>query len=314
MGAVAFIFPGQGSQTVGMGKDLWDNFTEAREVFAEADEALGFKISSLCFEGPQSALNLTSNTQPAILTVSIAALRVLQYRIGIEPSFFAGHSLGEYAALIATGALKFYDGVRTVQKRGQYMQEAVPEGEGGMAAILGLEREAVETACRTAAVGAVVTPANFNCPGQIVISGQIDALWRAMSLAEEMGARRIVSLPVSAPFHCELMIPAGKRLEEHLEGVSIGKLSYPVITNVEAVENQDAGRVKELLVKQVSHPVLWEDSVRTMVVRGVDTFVEIGPGKVLSGLVRKIERSATVISVEDTKGLMGLENELQEAV
>jgi [acyl-carrier-protein] S-malonyltransferase len=314
MGAVAFIFPGQGSQTVGMGKDLWNNFTEAREVFEEADDALGFSISSLCFEGPQASLNLTSNTQPAILTVSIAALRVLEYRVGIEPNCFAGHSLGEYAALIAAQALTFCDGVTTVQKRGQYMQEAVPEGEGGMAAILGLERDAVETACKTATGGAVVTAANFNCPGQIVISGQIDALWRAMSLAEEMGARRIVSLPVSAPFHCALMIPAGKRLEEHLEGVSISELTRPVITNVEAVENHDAGRVKELLVKQVSHPVLWEDSVRTMLAQGVDTFVEIGPGKVLSGLVRKIDRSASVISVEDTKGLMGLENRLQEAV
>ena len=312
MGAVAFIFPGQGSQTVGMGKDIWDNFTEAREVFTEADDALGFKISSLCFEGPQTSLNLTSNTQPAILTVSVAALRVLRHRVGIEPNYFAGHSLGEYAALIAAEALEFYDGVKTVQKRGQYMQEAVPEGEGGMAAILGLQREEVEKACRTAASGAVVTPANFNCPGQIVISGQIDALWRAMSLAEEMGARRIVPLPVSAPFHCELMIPAGKRLQEHLQGVSIGALTHPVVTNVEATENREAGRVKELLVKQMSHPVLWEDSVRTMLAQGVDTFVEIGPGQVLSGLVRKIERSATVISVEDTKGLISLENKLQE--
>jgi len=312
MGSVAFIFPGQGSQTVGMGKDLWDNFTEAREVFAEADDALGFRISSLCFEGPQTALNLTSNTQPAILTVSIAALRVLQYRIGIAPSCFAGHSLGEYAALIAAGGLEFCDGVKTVQKRGQFMQEAVPEGKGGMAAILGLEKEAVETACRTAANGSIVTPANFNCPGQIVISGQIDALWRAMSLAEEMGASRIVSLPVSAPFHCELMLPAGNRLEEHLEDISIGALTHPVVTNVEAVENQEAVRVKELLVKQVSHAVLWEDSVRTMLAQGVDTFVEIGPGKVLSGLVKKIERLATVISVEDTKGLINLENRLQE--
>jgi len=194
------------------------------------------------------------------------------------------------------------------------MQEAVPEGEGGMAAILGLQREAVEKACQTAASGSVVTPANFNCPGQIVISGQIDALWRAMSLAEEMGARRIVPLPVSAPFHCDLMVPAGKSLQEHLQGVSIGALTHPVITNVEAAENREAGRVKELLVRQVSHPVLWEDSVRTMLDQGVDTFVEIGPGKVLSGLVRKIERSATVISVEDTKGLISLDNKLQEAV
>jgi [acyl-carrier-protein] S-malonyltransferase len=314
MGTVAFIFPGQGSQTVGMGKDLWDNFTEAREAFDEADDALGFKISSLCFEGPQTSLNMTSNTQPAILTVSIAALRVMQYRVGIEPNYFAGHSLGEYSALIAAEALQFRDGVTTVQKRGQYMQEAVPEGEGGMAAILGLQREAVEKACQTAAGGSVVTPANFNCPGQIVISGQIDALWRAMSLAEEMGARRIVPLPVSAPFHCDLMVPAGKRLQEHLQGVSIGALTHPVITNVEAAENREAGRVKELLVRQVSHPVLWEDSVRTMLDQGVDTFVEIGPGKVLSGLVRKIERSATVISVEDTKGLISLDNKLQEAV
>lgn len=312
MGAVAFIFPGQASQFVGMGKDLRDNFKEAKEIFEEADDALRMKLSSLCFDGPEAALNLTHNTQPSVLTVSIAALRVVTERVGIEPEYLAGHSLGEYSALIAAQALQFQDGVTTVQKRGQFMQEAVPEGEGGMAAILGLTREKVEEICQKTAQGQVITPANFNCPGQIVISGHTEALNRAILLAAKMGAKRTVILPVSAPFHCELMVPAGEKLHEHLKGVEITTLTHPVITNVEAKENQDAQRAKDLLIKQVSHPVLWEDSVETLLHKGVDTFVEVGPGKVLCGLVRKIDRSVKIVNVEDTKSLMALEKTIKE--
>ncbi|MBW1679256.1 MAG: ACP S-malonyltransferase [Deltaproteobacteria bacterium] len=312
MGTVAFIFPGQGSQTVGMGKNLKDTFKEAREVFAEADETLGFKLSSLCFEGPETELNLTSTTQPAILTVSVAALRVLKERMGIGPNYVAGHSLGEYSALIAVKSLNLQDGVKTVQKRGQFMQEAVPEGEGGMAAVLGLKREEVEEICRNAADGEVLTTANFNCPGQIVISGHTNALQRAILLAKEKGARRTVALPVSVPFHCELMVPAGERLGKHLNGILIKPPEHPVVTNVEARENKEASRVKELLVKQMSHPLLWEDSVRVMITRGVDKFIEIGPGKVLSGLVKRISKSVKIFNVEDTKSLDRLEKAWKE--
>ena len=307
MGKIAFIFPGQGAQTVGMGKNLCDNFKEAREVFAEADEALAFKLSSLCFGGPGTELNLTANTQPAVLTMSIASLRVIEKNLEIIPDYVAGHSLGEYSALVGTKAFSFTDGVKAVQKRGQFMQEAVPEGEGGMAAVLGLSREDVEDVCQKASEGDVITPANFNCPGQIVISGKVKALERAIALAKEKGSPRTVVLPVSAPFHCALMEPAAEKLKNYLQGVTVHPLAYPVVTNVDAKPNQEASRVKEILIKQVTHPVLWEDSILGMKEIGVTTYIEIGPGRVLTGLVKKIDKPATLFNVEDTESLKKLE-------
>jgi len=303
MKSIACIFPGQGAQTVGMGKTLYDTYDEARKIFEEADEALGFKLSELCFQGPEADLGLTANTQPAILTVSIAALRALESRVAVTPACLAGHSLGEYAALIAGGALSFRDGVRAVRKRGELMQEAVPEGQGGMAAVLGLERDQIKELCRNAADGEILTPANFNCPGQTVISGHTSALDRAMVMAKEMGARRAVKLAVSAPFHCRLMEPAGRKLADYLDSVEVNRLNRPVVTNVEARGNQDSARIRELLVKQLSFPVLWEDSVNYMLQNGIDTFVEIGPGKVLTGLIKRIDKSATLMNVEDSDGL-----------
>jgi [acyl-carrier-protein] S-malonyltransferase len=312
MDSIAFVFPGQGAQAVGMGKDLYDNFAEAQEVFAQADDALGYRISSLCFDGPEEKLNLTANTQPAILTASIAALNVLTSRLDIEPVCLAGHSLGEYSALVAGQAVTFTDAVQAVHKRGQFMQEAVPAGQGAMAAILGLQREQLEELCGRAAQGEVLTPANFNCPGQTVISGHAGAVERALPLAKEMGARRAVQLNVSGPFHSQLMEPAGKRLEEALAGISFSPLRYPVVTNVEATENQDAGRIKDLLVQQVSSPVLWEDSVNLMLKNGVDTFIEIGPGKVLTGLIKRVTKSASFLDIEDSDSLNALETAWKE--
>ncbi|GAB7027310.1 ACP S-malonyltransferase [Geotalea toluenoxydans] len=306
MSKKAFIFPGQGSQFAGMGKDLADNFKKAALVFEEADDALNFKLSRLCFEGPEEDLKLTANTQPAILTASIAALRVLEEETSLKADFMAGHSLGEYSALVAAGAIKFADAVRTVRARGTFMQEAVPVGVGSMAAILGVEPEVLAEICSEAAQGEVVAPANFNSPGQIVIAGNSGAVNRAIEIAKGKGFRKAMLLPVSAPFHCALMIPAGERLAGVLEPVVVSPLTVPVVTNVEASANSDAERVKELLVRQVSAPVKWDASVGAMVAAGVDKFVEIGPGKVLAGLVKRIDKSVATSNVQDQESLRAL--------
>lgn len=302
----AFIFPGQGSQFPGMGKDLADNFAVAREIFEEADDALGFKLSRLCFEGPEQDLKLTANTQPAILTVSIAALRVVQTETGLNAAFMAGHSLGEYSALVAGKALSFADAVRVVRARGTFMQEAVPVGVGAMAAILSVEPDVLAEICLEAAQGEVVSPANFNSPGQIVIAGHTGAVNRAIEIAKGRGFRKAMLLPVSAPFHCSLMIPAGDRLASVLDAITITPFQTPVVSNVEAQPNSDSGRVKELLVRQVSAPVRWEESVKRMVELGIGRFFEIGPGKVLSGLVKRVDKNVETRNIEDTVTLKSL--------
>lgn len=302
----AFIFPGQGSQYPGMGKDLADNFAVARQIFEEADDALGSSLSRLCFEGPEDQLKLTANTQPAILTVSVAALRVLHVETGLTADYLAGHSLGEYSALIAAGALQFADAVRTVRARGTFMQEAVPVGVGAMAAMLSIEPDVLAAICAEAAQGEEVSPANFNSPGQIVIAGHTGAVNRAIELAKAKGFRKAMLLPVSAPFHSSLMVPAGERLASVLESIVVGDFASPVVTNVEAKPNDDTGRVKELLVRQVSAPVLWDASVREMVALGVTEFVEIGPGKVLSGLVKRIVKEVATKNVEDAAGMKAI--------
>jgi [acyl-carrier-protein] S-malonyltransferase len=299
---VAFLFPGQGSQTVGMGKELADNYAVARRTFEEADEALGYKLSNLCFEGPEEKLRLTEITQPAILTVSVAALRVLQEK-GLKPDFVGGHSLGEYSAHVAAGTVQFSDAVRTVRNRGKYMQEAVPVGIGAMAAILGLPLDKVSEVCGEASQGEVCQPANINSPEQIVISGHAGAVDRAIKLAQERGAKKAVSLPVSAPFHCALMQPAQDRLAADLQTLQLQQPSCPVVCNADAVPVTEAESARSALVRQVTGSVKWDPSMRLLMEKGVSTFVEVGPGKVLWGLMRQIDRSRTCLTVGDEASL-----------
>jgi [acyl-carrier-protein] S-malonyltransferase len=302
MKAIAFIFPGQGSQYVGMGKELYENFSVAKQIFEEANDSLRLSISELCFKGPEEALKLTENTQPALLTTSIATLKVLQAEKGLIPQFTAGHSLGEYSALVGSGALNFAEAVKIVHLRGKFMQEAVPVGEGAMAAVLGMEREQVEKICEEVSSGEVLTPANFNCPGQIVIAGHAKAVERAIERVKKDG-KKAVPLPVSAPFHSPLMKPAGERLEKALEEIFVSNLRIPVVTNVEAEVNTSKDRVKGLLVAQVSSPVRWEESMRKMIGKGIEQVLEIGPGKVLSGLMKRIDHRIETGNLEDLQTL-----------
>jgi len=302
---VAFLFPGQGSQAVGMGKELAARYPVAQKTFDEADAALGYALSALCFEGPEEKLKMTEVTQPAILTVSVAALRVLRenHSEGMEPGFVAGHSLGEYSAHVAAGTLEFADAVGIVRNRGRYMQAAVPAGQGAMAAVVGLSLAEVEAACQQSAQGQVVAPANINSPGQVVISGHAAAVGRAAELVKQRGAKRAVMLPVSAPFHCALMQPAQERLAADLKAAAFHAMRVPLVTNVDAEVVESSEKARDALIRQVTGAVQWEKSMRALLAAGVETFVEVGPGKVLCGLMRQIDRAPTCLNVEDPASL-----------
>ena len=304
MTKLAFLFPGQNSQYTGMGRELAEKFPAARRTFEEADDALGFSISKLCFEGPEDQLKLTEFQQPAICTVSVAALRVLAEK-GIAPALVAGHSLGEYAANVAAGSLAFTDAVRTVRQRGRFMQEAVPQGQGAMAAVLGLSSEATARACDDAAAetGKIVSAANSNSPEQTVISGEAPAVERTAELCRDRGAKRVVMLQVSAPFHCALMQPAQDRLAELLRSLTFSAARLPVAVNVDAALVTDPNQLRDALIRQVTGAVRWVDSIRLLIAQSPTHFIEVGPGKVLSGLMRQIDRSQTCLNVEDEASL-----------
>jgi [acyl-carrier-protein] S-malonyltransferase len=310
MGKLAFVFPGQGAQYVGMGKQIAEQYKSADDIFNQATEALGFDIKKMIFESDDETLKITENTQPTIVTTSIACMQPLLEK-GIKPDVVAGLSLGEYCAHVAAGTMTFKDAVTLVKKRGKFMQDAVPVGVGTMAAILGMENQDVIDCCKLASEVGVVEPANFNCPGQIVVAGEVKAVEKLVELAKEKGAKRAMLLPVSAPFHCSLLKPAGENLKLELENILLNDIKIPVVTNVTAEYILDKTKVKDLLINQVSNPVLWENCIRKMLEDGVDTFVEIGPGKVLSGFIKKINKEVKTLNVED---IGSLNKTLQELV
>ncbi len=310
MSKIAFVFPGQGAQSVGMGKELWENYPIAKEIFKKATDALGFDIENMIFNSDEETLKITENTQPAILTTSIACLEVLKGK-GIKAGAVAGLSLGEYSAHVAAGSIDFSDAVKLVRKRGRFMQEAVPIGVGSMAAIIGLENEEVIETCNIAAGEGIVEPANFNCPGQVVIAGEIKAVEKACVIAKEKGAKKAMLLPVSAPFHCSMLKPAGEKLAAELDNVNFGSLNIPLVSNFTAEYIKSSSDIKDLLVNQVSNSVKWEGSIRKMLADGYDTFIEIGPGKVLSGFIKKINKDVKVLNVEDLTSLEKTLNEME---
>ncbi|MFE5319637.1 ACP S-malonyltransferase [Paenibacillus sp. NPDC056579] len=303
MGKIAFVFPGQGAQAVGMGKDIYESESAAKQLFQRADEALGYSLSSIIFEGPDTELKITYHTQPALLTTSIAYLEAFKAK-GLAPDYVAGHSLGEYSALVAAGVLSFEDAVRTVRARGEFMEQAVPSGQGAMAAVLGAEREALQKLCASVSheVGAVEL-ANLNCPGQIVISGSKEGVQAIAEQGKEIGAKRVIPLEVSGPFHSSLMKPASERLAGVLAEIDMQSAAVPVVANVTARPVQEPAEIRQLLVDQVHSSVLWEDSVAWLIEQGVDTFVEIGSGSVLAGLIKKIDRSVKVVSINSKEAI-----------
>jgi len=306
---IAFIFPGQGAQYIGMGKQIAGEYKSADMIFSKASEAVGFDVKKMVFEGNDETLKVTENTQPVVLTTCIACLQPLLEK-GIKPDVVAGLSLGEYTAHVVAGTLSFNDAVSLVRKRGKFMQEAVPLGVGTMAAIIGLENSMVIECCKIASDVGIVEPANFNCPGQIVVAGEVRAVERVVELCREKGAKRAMVLPVSAPFHCSMLKPAGERLMAELKTIKLNNIKIPVVTNVTAEYIYDKSVVKELLIRQVNSPVLWENSIRKMIHNGIDTFVEIGPGKVLSGFIKKIDKDVRTLNIEDIESLNNTLNEL----
>jgi [acyl-carrier-protein] S-malonyltransferase len=298
---IAFVFPGQGSQHVGMGKDLYDNFEEVKEIYKTASDALGYDVAELSFNGPENELNKTFRTQPCLLTAAYSAFKIL-FSKGVTPFCIAGHSLGEYTAVTAAGVISFIDAVKITEKRGLYMQEAVPEGKGLMAAIIGLEREAIVKVCASVQSG-YAAPANYNCPGQTVIAGEKNAVEEAMKLAVDAGAKRAIPLAVSAPSHCLLMKDASEKLAALLNNTQLHPAEIPIVNNADAAFLRNPGEIKSSLVRQLNQPLLWEDSVKVMVENGVDTFIEVGPKKVLSGLIKRIDGNVRIFNVEDVKSM-----------